>query len=296
MDKTLLLIGGSNIDYIATSDNKIIPSVSNIGEVSISFGGVMRNICENLARLGNKIDFITAIGNDANGKALKNQLIEMGVNVYSPISDFPSGSYVAINDSNHDMINAICDNRIISTLDINYLKSLDELIKKHEYILIDSNVDKTSIDYLFETYPDKKFIVEAISPSKVLKFKDHLNNIFLIKCNIHEAKSLISDELDAKELTISLLNKGIKNVVLSNGSKNIYYGENKDKIGVFKVEEIKEFANTTGCGDALTSGVSDHYIRGYSLLESIAFGNELSKITLMSKGATSKDIEKFRHN
>ena len=256
----------------------------------------MRNICENLARLGNKIDFITAIGHDANGKALMNQLIEMGVNVYSPISNFPSGSYVAINDSNHDMINAICDNRIISTLDINYLKSLDELIKKHEYILIDSNVEKTSIDYLFKTYPDKKFIVEAISPSKVLKFKDHLSNVFLIKCNIHEAKSLINDELDAKQLTIALLNKGIKNVVLSNGSKKIYYGENTNKIGVFKVEEIKEFVNTTGCGDALTSGVSDHYIRGYSLLESIAFGNELSKITLMSKGATSKDIEKFRHN
>ena len=116
MDKTLLLIGGSNIDYIATSKEKLQRRVSNIGEVSVSFGGVMRNIAENLTRLGNKVDFITAIGEDANGKAMKNQLIELGVNVITPKSEYPTGSYVAINDSNHDMVDGICDNRIIKDL------------------------------------------------------------------------------------------------------------------------------------------------------------------------------------
>ena len=84
MDKTLLLIGGSNIDYIATSKDKLIKKVSNIGTVSISFGGVMRNIAENLARLGNKIDFLTAIGDDANGKAMRDDLESLGINVIAP--------------------------------------------------------------------------------------------------------------------------------------------------------------------------------------------------------------------
>ena len=104
MDKTYLLIGGSNVDYIATSRDKLQKRVSNIGEVSISFGGVMRNIAENLARLGNKIDFITAIGEDANGKEMRNELIKLGINVITPKTDYPSGSYVAINDANHDMV------------------------------------------------------------------------------------------------------------------------------------------------------------------------------------------------
>ena len=123
MDKTLLLIGGSNIDYIATSKEKLQRRVSNIGEVSVSFGGVMRNIAENLTRLGNKVDFITAIGEDANGKAMKNQLIELGVNVITPKSEYPTGSYVAINDSNHDMVDGICDNRIIKDLNSTFLES-----------------------------------------------------------------------------------------------------------------------------------------------------------------------------
>ena len=53
----VILIGGSNIDYIGTSKEELISNVSNVGTVSISFGGVMRNICENLLRLNNKITF-----------------------------------------------------------------------------------------------------------------------------------------------------------------------------------------------------------------------------------------------
>ena len=126
MDKTFLLIGGSNIDYIATSKDKLIKKVSNIGTVSISFGGVMRNIAENLARLGNKIDFLTAIGDDANGKAMRDDLESLGINVISPKSIYPSGSYVAINDSNHDMVEGICDNRIIKDINIDFINKMRE--------------------------------------------------------------------------------------------------------------------------------------------------------------------------
>ncbi len=295
MDKTYLLIGGSNVDYIATSRDKLQKRVSNIGEVSISFGGVMRNIAENLARLGNKIEFITAIGDDANGREMRKELIDLGINVITPKTDYPSGSYVAINDSNHDMVDAICDNRIIRDLNIDFLKSQSELFNNHEYIIMDANISEEAIDYLFKTYPNKKFIVEAISPSKVLKFKDYLDRLFLIKCNIHEARMLMGIDLMEKDLVSGLLARGVKNVVVSHGAHDVYFGENYRRVDLVKVNEVKKFENTTGCGDALTSGVIDYFLRGKKLKEAVAFGNELSRLTLMSKGATSKEIEKYKH-
>ena len=252
MDKTYLLIGGSNVDYIATSRDKLQKRVSNIGEVSISFGGVMRNIAENLARLGNKIDFITAIGEDANGKEMRNELIKLGINVITPKTDYPSGSYVAINDANHDMVDAICDNRIIRDLNTEFLKSQHDLIASHEYVIMDANISEEAIDYLFNTYPSKKFIVEAISPSKVLKFKNYLDKLFLIKCNIHEARMLMGIDLMEKDLVSGLLARGVKNVVVSHGAHDVYFGENYRRVDLVKVNEVKEFENTTGCGDALT--------------------------------------------
>lgn len=295
MDKTYLLIGGSNVDYIATSRDKLQKRVSNIGEVSISFGGVMRNIAENLARLGNKIDFITAIGEDANGKEMRNELIKLGINVITPKTEYPSGSYVAINDVNHDMVDAICDNRIIRDLSTEFLKSQHDLIASHEYVIMDANISEEAINYLFNTYPSKKFIVEAISPSKVLKFKNYLDKLFLIKCNIHEARMLMGIDLMEKDLVSGLLARGVKNVVVSHGAHDVYFGENYRRVDLVKVNEVKEFENTTGCGDALTSGVIDYFLRGKKLKEAVAFGNELSRLTLMSKSATSKEIEKYRH-
>lgn len=254
----------------------------------------MRNICENLARLNNNITFITAIGKDTLGQELKKQLIDLKVKIYSPDTNLPSGSYLAINDNNHDLYSAICDNRIITQINTDFLIKHKNLFSQFEDICLDSNLDEETISYIINTYPNKKYYVDAISPTKVKKYKNFLNKLYLIKCNIHEAKELVGKDLSPYDLTKELLNLGIKNVVVSNGSHNIYYGNNLE-IDVLEVKPVKDFENTTGCGDALTSGLINHLIRNHSLKEAVEFAHQLSIITLMSKSATTKEVEKFKN-
>lgn len=295
MNESLLIIGGSNIDYIATSKDKIQDGVSNIGTISISFGGVARNICENLARLGSKIDFITTIGNDLYGENIKKDLINLSVNVIYPKVNLPTSSYLAINDNNHDLALSICDNRIIDELNSKFLNNYYKFILEHEYIVLDANLNEDAIKYIFSNFSDKKIIVDAISPTKVLKFKNYLDKIYLLKCNKFEAKAIINDYKNERDLISKILELGVKNIVVSFGASDIYYGNNSE-IGFIKNDLIKDFANTSGCGDALTSGIIDQYIRdNKSLKDSIIFGNILSKVTLMTSSATSKEISKYRH-
>ena len=61
----IVVIGGSNVDYIAKSDSEFKLKDSNTGILNVSFGGVGRNITENLLRLKNDVTFFTSIGNDA---------------------------------------------------------------------------------------------------------------------------------------------------------------------------------------------------------------------------------------
>ena len=295
MNESLLIIGGSNIDYIATSKDKIQDGVSNIGTISISSGGVARNICENLARLGSKIDFITTIGNDLYGENIKKDLINLSVNVIYPKVNLPTSSYLAINDNNHDLALSICDNRIIGELNSKFLNNYYKFILEHEYIILDANLNEDAIKYIFSNFSDKKIIVDAISPTKVLKFKNYLDKIYLLKCNKFEAKAIINDYKNERDLISKILELGVKNIVVSFGASDIYYGNNSE-IGFIKNDLIKDFANTSGCGDALTSGIIDQYIRdNKSLKDSIIFGNILSKVTLMTSSATSKEISKYRH-
>lgn len=291
----VILIGGSNIDYIGTSKETLLPSVSNVGTVSISFGGVMRNICENLLRLNNKITFVSAIGNDILGNKLLNELKELNCKVICPKTTLPTGTYLAINNNNHDLNVAICDNRIIEELNKNFLISIDDEIKKHEFIALDANLSIEAIDYLFDKYKEKKFLIEAISPHKVIKFKKHLKDIYLIKCNLFEARALCEDDsLNALNACKLLLERGIKKVVVSAASDNIYYGEN-NVVNCFTIKKVDNFVNTTGCGDALFSGIVDRIIANDTLYNALTLGHKLSLVTLQSEKATTIEVSKYKH-
>lgn len=291
---TILLIGGSNIDYIANSVNKLVRHDSNIGKLAISFGGVMRNVVENLQLLGNHCVFLTAIGEDSLGKDLRKYMEEIGTKIYSPVTDMPTSSYLAINDFNHDMDVAINDMRIIEKLNDEFLKENEKMINDHEYIVLDSNLSVNCLDYLFTHFPKKKFIVEGISVAKVVKFKNFLNKIFMMKCNIYEAKALLGQDFDVKTLALGLMAKGCYSCVISQGKEPVCFGE-KGNVGFVEIDHIVEIAkgNTTGCGDALFAGIIDQYLQGKSLRESIKFGNKLSQLTIESDKAVNQDIRKY---
>lgn len=291
----ILLIGGSNVDYIATSRDKLIPKTSNIGIISISSGGVMRNVTYNLANLGNKCHFITAIGKDSDGDKIIQELEDKNVSVYTPLSSLPTSKYVAMNDNNHDMITAICDNRIINDLTLNFVLNNKELINKFEYIILDSNLSEPFISDLYHEFWDKKFIVEAISRVKVRRFIPFLKNTYLVKCNIFEAKEIVGDDsLDGEELLDKFIELGIKNAVISRGGDSILFIDNLKK-GEVKLEKQTNFKNTTGCGDDLFSGIIDSLMQKKSLKEAIEFGVKLSTLTLFDEKACSDSIQQFKH-
>ena len=56
------VIGGANIDIQGYSHKPLMFQDSNVGSVSYSYGGVARNIAENLARVGVKTEFISILG------------------------------------------------------------------------------------------------------------------------------------------------------------------------------------------------------------------------------------------
>lgn len=290
----ILLIGGSNIDYIGTSKSPLIMKTSNIGSLKISYGGVMRNVVENLARLNNDCYFITAIGEDLYGNKLKNFLKnELNVKLFFPITNLPTSSYICINDSNHDMAIALNDMEIMRDLSPRFLDANKSIINEFNDIILDSNISEESLEYLFKNFPNKRFYCEGISAEKVIKFKPYLGNVFLLKCNLYEAKALFNEENDIQKLLIAIKNSGVKNCVITQGENDIYYFDNKEisKVSVEKIKKIN--GNTTGCGDAMFAGIIDKLLKNESLKKSIIFGEKLSVLTLQSSEAVNKNVSKL---
>ena len=263
-------------------------SDSNVGTINVSFGGVGRNIAENLGRLGVDVTFITAIGNDQEGKNLKTALERVNVKVLHPMSNGTQPRYLAIHDSRGDMIIAVSDMELLQSITSDYINQVD-ILKDYKHLVLDTNVSDEVIKYIFENF-NGKIYVDAISTTKALKIKPYLNKIYLLKCNILEAKAL-GGKLEGKELLEKLKSFGTQNIVITSGAGNILYQAHDDS-GTVKVDKIKNIVNTTGAGDAMASGIIYGMINNLYLKESIEIGKKLSKLSLMSKDAVSSEISK----
>ena len=292
----ILLIGGCLFDYSANSNKTIHDNEFNEGRFNLTIGGVMHNIAVTLAILGIRINFITAIGEDKEGKIIKKELGNYKINFYYNPSPFPSGKYIAINNEANDLEVGLCDNRIFSSINVEYLLKLTNFILEHNYLVIDSNLDENVISYIFKTFKNIKILVEAITPKKVIKFQNYLQHIYLIKCNKYEAEALTTFKSDPYNLVKELLLKGIANVIITNKDQDIYYGSQRG-IGSISVKKGEKIVNTMGCGDSLFSGVIYKIMRNKSLKEAIEFGEKLSLLSLESIGAINyKELKKYGNN
>lgn len=290
----VLVVGASNVDYVALSNNKLIRKDSNIGKLNITFGGVGRNIVENLAILEDDVSFITFLGNDSFGKELRKDLESINVKIYSPNKKERTSSYLAVLDSNGDMDVAICDTEIIDKSTVEDIEPFDDVISEFTSIVLDANINDKIIDHIFKEYSDKKILVEAVSANKVKRYEKYLDKIYLFKSNVLEAKHLLN-LYDAEPMLLAkiLMERGVKNVVITDGGKPVIIGENNEVVFVTP-KPIEKIISASGAGDSLFAGLIHGLINGASLVESVAFGIKVSQMTLMVEESVNKDIKKIK--
>lgn len=290
--KDILVIGGSNIDYAAISENALIPNDSNIGKLKTSYGGVGRNTVENLALLKDRVSFITAIGDDAFGQKLKCDLRKLDVKLYTPNYHGPSSSYLAIYDNRHDMYVAVCDTAILDKMKYSDILPFRKVIEKHHNIVLEANINQDVIDHLFQDYFSHRFYVEAVSANKVVRFKKHLQKIYLYKSNVLEARYLLEMDAEPVKLAEELLKRGVKNVIITDGSGPITVGYN-NTVEMIPVKKVENVVSSNGAGDALFAGVLHGLHNDMNFKDSIEFGKKLSEMTLQSSMAVNPRISKL---
>ena len=282
----IVVIGGSNIDYIGNLPNNFNISESNVGSVNLYFGGVARNISENIARNGLKHSFVTCIGNDFLGKAMKEELESIGIDLYIPDSVNKTGSFLSLNENNNLYV-GICDTDYTDTLTSEYLENINVINENTKYIILDSNIPDQLIEYVCNKYSDKYIIADGISSKKVVKFKPYLDKISLLKVNVFEGKTLTGEttpELIAK----SLIKKGLQTVIITRGTEPTLYNvdENLCLEPIIKVDKV---VNTTGAGDSMLSGVIVGIVSGLEFKDAIKLGHKFASLNIQVETPTVKN-------
>ena len=102
----LICIGGATVDWTYRTKDAVHLRTSNPATSERSFGGVARNVAENVARLGAHSSLVSVLGGDENGRAIRESLDRLDIDTrHIGISaDHATAEYVAVLQPNGDLV------------------------------------------------------------------------------------------------------------------------------------------------------------------------------------------------
>ena len=258
-----LVFGISIYDIFGFTSSSYRSHDSNPGRVKVSFGGVCRNIAENMARVGGNTKFISILGNDEKGKSILQHAKSMGLDMSHSlvVEGASTPTYVAILDENGEMVSAIVDINIDQYMTEAFIDSKAKVIESAEYMFFDAD-NPSSIEYIVKKYAGKtKFVLDPVSAAKAQHVKHLLPYFHTVKPNRHEAAVLCGFEIktidDIRRAGSHLLELGVKDVFISLDADGVYYCNQHDE-GIIKPNDVK-VVNVTGAGDSFIAGIGYAY-------------------------------------
>jgi len=271
---------------------------STPAQIRSSFGGVARNVSENLARLGQPVNLITAVGDDEDGLRLLQGLRLAGVNTDSIIctSQYATGSYLAIVDAHGDLQFALDDMRAINSLTPNLLRSYANMFKGASLLFVDGNLPKETLRTILSVARKKKLPVCADPTSQELAIKliPHLKHLRLVVPNSGEAAILcgqqedINSRREAIEAAKCLVSRGVEIAIITMAESGVCYATSETSGFVPPVKT--HIIDPTGAGDALTAAVLFGIINQMPVDDAVKLGVAAASLTLTYRGAVVPDL------
>lgn len=290
---SICVIGGANIDIVGSSIDPLQNFDSNPGEISIAYGGVGRNIAQICALLGENIKFVTCFSGDSYGQSMKEDCKRLGMDVSmsSTVEDLPSSMYIALLDNNRDMKLGMSDMRILRRMDAKMLQPILETLHEDDIIIIDSNLDMESIEYI-AIHAKARIAADPVSAHKATRLKSVLNHLDIFKPNQFEASELtgiwIKDEETARQNLDWFIEHGVKEVIISMADRGILLGTAEHK--TWFTHRPINMENATGGGDSLLGAYVASRLAGKCPLESVRFGISAAVISIEQDAVRRRNL------
>lgn len=293
MKKEVYVIGGANIDIVGRVDRKIVPHDSNIGKVIQTYGGVGRNIAENVARYGLNVHFVSVFGDDYNGQRCISYCESLGMDMSDCliIPGERTSSYLAVLDETGDMNVAINDMDILRFLNRDHLRKVFKKIKKEDLLIIDTNLDRDLIEFMLKQSPCDVY-VDPISCGKARKLEGLFSYVHTFKPNVYEASELTGiqykDLESVRQMGNYFLEQGVKEIFISMGKEGVI-GFTGDYAINCATEKI-DVANATGAGDAFMGAVVVASVLDYDFKQKVMFAQSASVCTIESDASVCEKL------
>lgn len=253
-----VVIGGVNIDVGGRSFAPLVAKDSNPGRVTVSLGGVGRNIAHNLRLLGVDVSLLTALGDDLHADRITSSCAGLGIDISHALV-VPGGAtstYIYLDDADGDMALALSDMEICREIAPEYLAKNLDLLGRADVIVADANIPAESLAWI-AGHCSVPLFADPVSTAKAEKLRPLLSRIHTLKPNKLEAELLsgigITDDISLFRAARALLDTGLNRVAVTLGSRGILAAD------AHTIELIPacpaQVRNATGAGDAFMAAL-----------------------------------------
>ncbi|MDY0023923.1 MAG: winged helix-turn-helix transcriptional regulator [Candidatus Izemoplasmatales bacterium] len=294
-EKYITCIGGANIDYSFKLKEDLIMETSNPVSSEISYGGVIRNIAENLVRLNEQVSLMTVVGNDVLGnRLLKDSKKLMAVFASDAIDNYNTGSYYSVIDKSGNMNVGFADMEINNLMDRTWVLEHRRFLNQSDWLIADANITRSGIEALIEYAVDeeKKLCLIGVSGPKMKNIPKDLLGVHLIITNLDESQAYFNVKEKNPEKLIKLwLEKNVTQAIITYGKKGVYFG-NQFMISHQEALLVKEedIVDVTGAGDAFSAATIYGLINEQELNEAVKLGVTSSSLTIKSNKSVNPNL------
>lgn len=297
----IICIGSSNTDMVVRSERLPRPGESVIGGGFVMAGGGKgANQAVAIARMGHKVIFAAALGEDMFGDEAIARYRQYGVDTsYIVRKKTPSGIALIMVDAaaQNSISVALGANSELSVADV--MPALD-LIEPNDIVLMQLEIPMETVAACVAVAVAKGARV-VLNPAPAAEVSaDVLSKLYLITPNQTEAETLtgieVRDEQSARAAAEALRAKGVERVIITMGGDGALLddGGRVEMVPAFRVNAV----DTTAAGDVYNGAICAALAEGCSLRDAMIFGSKASAISVTRIGAqpsipTREEVDKF---
>jgi pseudouridine kinase len=283
----VVVIGGSNVDVLARPRATALPATSNPGEVTVTAGGVGRNIAENLARLGTTVSLVSVVGSDFHGDLVLEATGDAGVDIELVRRGLtPTGTYVALLDADGELVSAVSDMAATASLGEADVQLAGDAIAAADLVVLDGNLSTEVLVAAWESAVTAGVgvVLDPVSVPKAAAIGHLLGDgrpLALLSAGSTELEALALDGA-------SLLDRGVAVLWERAGAAGSLLRTREASVELTSLPAAVQ--DVTGAGDAMLAAYCHAVLTGSTPAEAARYGHAAAALTVGSRHTVRPDL------
>jgi len=298
--KSISILGIYAADLVFFADSIPVKGETILGkDFVIGPGGKGSNQAVAVAKAGGNAKFISKIGDDQFGK--------MAIKIYEDAGvDYSN----VIQTKEHDtgtagiFVNKVTGENAITVvpgaagkITKQDIDNSSQTIKESSVFLTQLEVPIEVAEYAIQVASMNK-VTTILNPAPAVKLKEKtLSLIDYFTPNETEASFYVNhkveSEEDAKRAGYQLLDRGIKNVIITLGKQGAYFANEKENFHINAYDLREKVVDTTGAGDGFNAGLAVALSEKKNIKDAIQFANALAGLSTTKIGTAKSMPERL---